>query len=163
MTNVNHENMQKGKRKNVVDLFHKIQAPMAAAQVRQRERLAIRAKEVEELLDNIDLALRGDLDSAINRLVEATRQLEEVAEDVAIIREHEDTFGRGSKDVRLAKLAEKMEKGVAYLLGMFSVATTSKNLSSYNWKLIERDVQEVLGTSRAIGDEIHGEELALAA
>lgn len=162
MTNVACERKQNDSKK-VMDLFQKAQAPMAAAQVRQREKLAIRAKELEQLLDNIDLALRGDREAAISRLAEAACSLEAVAEEVAIIREHEDTFGQSPKDMRLAKLAEKMEKGVAYLLGMFSVATTSRNLSPYNWKLIERDVQEVLGTSRAVGDEVHGEALADAA
>jgi len=46
---------------------------------------------------------------------------------------------------------------------MFSVASSGDNLSEYNWKLIERDVQEVLGVARAIGDEVDVTELAEAA
>ncbi len=29
------------------------------------------------------------------------------------------------------------------MLGVLSVAVTSENLSPYNWRLVERDVQEV--------------------
>lgn len=146
--------------KKVVDLFSDGRAPSVGAQVRQRELLAIRAREIERLLDSIDVKLKIDRESAIVLLCEATGLLEMAVEDIAIIREMDNTFGGGRRE---AKLAERLEKGVAYMVGIFSVASSGENLSEYNWKLIERDVQEVLGISRAVSDVIGVSEFAEAA
>ncbi len=146
--------------KKVVDLFSEGCAPSVGVQVRQRELLARRAREIERLLDSIDVELKVDRESAIVLLSEATGLLEMAVEDIAIIREMDNTFGGGR---RKAKLAERLEKGVAYMLGIFSVASSGENLSEYNWKLIERDVQEVLGISRAVSDVFGVTECAKAA
>lgn len=148
---------------NVVDLFEDVHVPSEAAQAKQRGLLARRAKEIEELLDSVDVRLRVDRESAISLLCEATGILEIAVEDIAIIREMDNSFGGGRRLPQVAMLAEKLEKGVAYLLGMFAVASSGNNLSAFNWKLIERDVQEVLGISRAVGDAVGVREFADAA
>ena len=116
------------------------------------------------LLDRLDIELKVDRERAIAMLAECTGLLEIAVEDIGRIREVDETFGKGGRRVpRVAKLAEKLEKGLAYLLGIFSVVTAGENLSPYNWKLVERDVQMVLGISRAIGDEVSPTALPAAA
>jgi hypothetical protein len=90
--------------------------------------------------------------------------LEIAVEDISRIREIDESFGvRGRQVARVATLSLKLEKGLAYLLGIFSVVSSGDNLSPYNWKLVERDVQMVLGISRAIEDEVLSRELKEAA
>jgi hypothetical protein len=97
-------------------------------------------------------------------LAECTGLLECAVEDIGRIREIDEKFGGDVRRVpRVAKLAEKLEKGMAYLLGIFSVASSGENLSPYNWKLVERDIQMVLGISRAIDDELAPPSLKEAA
>jgi hypothetical protein len=68
--------------------------------------------------------------------------LETAAENLSSIRDIDEQFG-GLSHRPTARKAEQLEKGLAYLLGVLSVAVTSDNLSPYNWRLVERDVQEV--------------------
>ena len=151
---------------SVVDLFDK-GAPTYGAALRareQRERLSQLAKEVAEMLDALDIALKVDRERAISLIAEYCGLLEAVVEDLACIRDIDETFGgRGRKVPRIAGLAEKLERGLSYLLGMFSVASSGENLSPFNWKLIERDVQKVLGTAQSIGEEGDVAEHKLAA
>lgn len=150
----------------VVDLFSK-QGPVQTAGWRageQQERLGKLADTLAMLLDRLDIELKVDRERAIAMLAECTGLLEIAVEDIGRIREVDETFGKGGRRVpRVAKLAEKLEKGLAYLLGIFSVVTSGENLSPYNWKLVERDVQMVLGISRAIGDELGPTALPAAA
>lgn len=150
----------------IVDLFDKA-APTYGAALRtreQRERLSRLAKEVAEMLDALDGALKVDRERAISLIAEYCGLLEVVVEDLACIRDIDETFGgRGRMVPRIASLAEKLERGLSYLLGMFSVASSGENLSPLNWKLIERDVQKVLGTAQSIGAEGEVAERKLAA
>jgi hypothetical protein len=156
----------RAQRANVVDLFEE-QAPMHGAQLRareQQERLAKLAQKLTEMLDTLDIALKVDRERAVSLLAEYSGLLEVAVEEIGCIREIDEQFGgRGRRLLRVAGLAEKLEKGLAYLLGMFSVVSSGENLSPFNWKLVERDVQMVLGISQAIGDEISRPKLRDAA
>ena len=150
----------------VVDLFRKESVGQADAlrTFEQRERLGKLAETLSMLLDRLDIELKVDRERAIAMLAECTGLLDIAVQDISRIREVDETFGIGGRRVpRVAKLAEKLEKGLAYLLGIFSVVTAGENLSPYNWKLVERDVQIVLGISRAIGDELSPTALPAAA
>lgn len=154
-------------RATIVDLFDN-RAPSYGAALRareQRERLSRLAKEVAEMLDALDVSLKADRERAVSLIAEYCGLLEVAVEDLACVRDIDETFGgqSGRKPSRLAGLAEKLEKGLSYLLGMFSVVSSGENLSPFNWKLIERDVQRVLGISQAIGDETERAELKMAA
>src|SRR3989304_4441671 len=144
-------------RRDAVDLFDN-EAPKRAAAVRasdQRERRAGLAARLADMLDQLDVELKVDRERAVSLLAEYTGLLELTVEDISRIRDIDEKFGgHGRKVPRLAKLAEDLEKGLAYLLGIFSVVAVGDSLSPYNWKLVERDVQKVLGVSRAIGDEL---------
>jgi hypothetical protein len=152
--------------KKVIDLFRN-HAPQDAALLRrsrQRELLAELARQLSEMLDKLDAVLRVDREAAISLLAEYSGLLEMALEDVSRIRDIDETFGgKGRRIPRIAKLAEKLEKGTAYLVGIFSVAGSGENLSAYNWKLIQRDVQDVLGISQMIGDELSPPALKEAA
>jgi hypothetical protein len=141
----------------VVDLFGK-QAPSESAALRaagQRERLAKLSSDLAEMLDRLDVELKVDRERAVAMLAECTGLLEIAVEDLGRIREVDERFGGDKRRLpRVAKLAEKLEKGLAYLLGIFSVVSSGENLSPFNWKLVERDVQMVLGVARAIDDEL---------
>ena len=150
----------------VVDLFSKQSHSQSTGwrTVEQQERLGKLADTLAMLLDRLDIELKVDRERAIAMLAECTGLLEIAVEDIGRIREVDETFGKGGRRMpRIAKLAEKLEKGLAYLLGIFSVVTAGENLSPYNWKLVERDVQMVLGISRAIGDELSPTDLPAAA
>jgi hypothetical protein len=140
----------------VVNLFDN-HAPRRAFALRtseQRERMAELAQRLSEMLDKLDVELKIDRERAIALLAEYSGLLEIAVEDISRIREIDETFGaKGRQTPRVATLATKLEKGLAYLLGIFSVVSAGENLSPYNWKLIERDVQNVLGVSRSICDE----------
>lgn len=144
-------------RGTVVDLFGGL-APRQGAELRtreQQERLSKLAKELAEMLDTLDVVLKTDRERAVPLLAEYCGLLEVAVQDIACIREIDEKFGgRGRRIPPVAGLAEKLEKGLSYLLGMFSVASSGENLSPFNWKLIERDVQMILGISQAIGDQI---------
>ena len=146
-----------GPRCNVVDLFNN-ETPKQAAALRaseQRDRLAGLAARLADMLDQLDVELKVDRERAVSLLAEYTGLLEMTVEEISCIRDIDEKFGgHGRRVPRVARLAENLEKGLAYLLGIFSVASTGENLSPFNWQLIERDVQAVLGTSRAIGDEL---------
>ena len=150
----------------IVDLFEK-QAPPETAALRaaeQRERLTKLARDLAEMLDRLDVELKVDRERAIAMLAECTGLLECAVEDVGRIREIDERFGGDARRIpRVAKLSERLEKGLAYLLGIFSVASSGENLSPYNWKLVERDVQMVLGIARAIDDELAPPSLEEAA
>ncbi len=149
-----------------VDLFDN-EAPTYAAVLRkreQRERLSRLAQEVAEMLDALDVALKADRERAVPLIAEYCGLLEVVVEDLACIRDLDETFGGGERKLpRASSLAEKLEKGLSYLLGMFSVASSGENLSAFNWKLIERDVETVLGIAQALEDETNSAELTMAA
>lgn len=141
----------------VIDLFEN-QAPKRASGLRkdeQRERLADLARRLSEMLDKLDAVLKVDRERAVALLAEYSGLLEVAVEDISCIREIDETFGgRGRRVPRIAALSEKLEKGLAYLVGMFSVVSSGERLPAYSWKLIERDVQMVLGISHAICEEI---------
>ncbi|MEX2309832.1 MAG: hypothetical protein WD738_19835 [Pirellulales bacterium] len=142
---------------NVVDLFEN-DTPKQTAALRaseQRDRLAGLAARLADMLDQLDVELKVDRERAVSLLAEYTGLLEMTVEDISRIRDIDEKFGgHGRRVPRVAKLAENLEKGLAYLLGIFSVASSGENLSPFNWQLIERDVQAVLGISRAISDEL---------
>lgn len=150
----------------VINLFER-QAPAQASALRateQREQLAILAQKLVDMLDKLDVVLKVDRERAIALLAEYSGLLEIAVEDISRIREIDEKFGGDERRTpRVAKLAEKLEKGMAYLLGIFSVVSTGENLSPYNWKLVERDVQMVLGLSREIDEEINPPVLKEAA
>jgi hypothetical protein len=107
------------------------------------------------MLDKLDCELKVDRERAVALLAEYSGLLEIAVEDISRIREVDEKFGgKGRRIPRVATLTEKLEKGLAYLLGMFSVVSAGEDLPPYNWKLVERDVQMVLGISRAIGEEL---------
>jgi len=150
----------------VVNLFEN-RAPQRASALRtneQRERLAELAQKLSTMLYKLDVVLKVDRERAIALLAEYSGLLEIAVEDISRIREVDERFGAtGRQTPRIAALAANLEKGLAYLLGIFSVVSSDDNLSPYNWKLVERDVQMVLGISRAIGDEVTPQELKEAA
>ncbi len=121
--------------------------PAQAGELRtseQRERLAKLADELAELLNELDARLRADRSRAVPIVAEYLGPLEAAAENLSAVRDIDEQFGGPShRPPPTARLAEQLEKGVAYLLGVLSVAVTSENLSPYNWRLVERDVQEV--------------------
>lgn len=166
MLNITHQAATRVPQCDVVDLFGK-QAPSEAAALRaveQRERLGKLAGDLTAMLDRLDIELKVDRERAIAMLAECTGLLEIAVEDIGRIRELEEPGDDGRRRVpRVAKLAEKLEKGLAYLLGICSVASSGENLLPYNWKLVERDVQMVLGISRTIGEELNPPTLAHAA
>jgi hypothetical protein len=108
----------------------------------QRERLAKIAEELAELLDELESRLRADRGRAVPIATEYLTPLEAAAENLSAVRDIDEQFG-GLSHRPTARMAEQLEKGLAYLLGVLSVAVTSVNLSPYNWRLVERDVQEV--------------------
>ncbi len=117
----------------------------------QRERLVRRAKEVAEMLDRLDGLLSVDRERAVSMLAEQTGLLELVVEDIRSIRDIDESFGSLSRrQPEIARQAVKLERGVAYLLGIFSVVSSGEVLPVYNWKLVQRDVQEVLSISHDI-------------
>ena len=125
----------------------------------QRERLAKLADELAELLDELDARLRADRGRAMPIVAEYLRPLEAAAENLSSIRDIDERFGGPSnRPPRAARLAVQLEKGLAYLLGVLSVAVTSENLSPYNWRLVERDVQQV----HAIVGNLQNEKRELA-
>lgn len=121
--------------------------PVEAGKLRtseQRERLARIADELAELLDELDSRLRADRGRAVPIVAEYLGPLEAAAENLSSIRDIDELFGGPSnRPPRSARMAEQLEQGLAYLLGVLSVAVSSENLSPYNWRLVERDVQEV--------------------
>lgn len=141
----------------VVNLFGD-QAPRQGAALRareQQERLAKVAQDLAEMLDTLDVALKGDRERAMPLVAEYCGLLEAAMEDIGCIREIDETFGGRDRWIpRVASLAEKLEKGLSYLQGMFSVVSSGDDLSAFSWKLVERDVQTVLGISQAIVGEI---------
>ena len=150
----------------VVNLFEN-RAPKRASALRtdeQRDRLAELAQKMSTMLDKLDVVLKVDRERAIGLLAEYSGLLELAFEDISRIRDIDEGFGgRGRKRPRIATLASNLEKGLVYLLGMFSVVIAGETLSPYNWKLVERDVQMVLGISRAIEDETVPQDLKEAA
>jgi hypothetical protein len=107
------------------------------------------------MLDKLDCELKVDRERAVSLLAEYSGLLEIAVEDISRIREIDERFGGSGRQLpRVAKLSEKLEKGLAYLLGIFSVVTSGETLPAYNWKLVERDVQMVLGISHAICEEL---------
>ncbi len=117
----------------------------------QRDRLMRRAKEVAEMLDRLDGLLSVDRERAVSMLAEQTGLLEMVVEDIRSIRDIDEEFGaRTRRQPEIACKALKLEQGIAYLLGIFSVVSSGEVLPVYNWKLVQRDVQEVLGISHDI-------------
>jgi hypothetical protein len=151
--------LERGKnpRGEVVNLFEN-QAPKRGSAFRaseQRERLADLARRLSEMLDKLDCELKVDRERAVSLLAEYSGLLEIAVEDISRIREIDERFGGSERRLpRIAKLSEKLEKGLAYLLGIFSVVSSGEDLPAYNWKLVERDVQTVLGISHAICEEI---------
>jgi len=144
-------------RGEVVDLFDNRAAKRASAfrTVEQRERLAEVAQKLSVMLDKLDCELKVDRERAVSLLAEYSGLLEIAVEDISRIREIDERFGgSGRRLPRIAKLSEKLEKGLAYLLGIFSVVSSGETLPAYNWKLVERDVQMVLGISHSICEEI---------
>jgi hypothetical protein len=141
----------------VVNLFDD-RVPRRASALRtseQRERLAELAQKLSVMLDKLDCELKVDRERAVSLLAEYSGLLEIAIEDISRIREVDEKFGgKGRRTPRVATLTEKLEKGLAYLLGMFSVVSAGEDLPPYNWKLLERDVQMVLGISRAICEEL---------
>lgn len=130
----------------------------------QRERMIERAKEVAEMLDRLDGELSVDRERAISMLTECTGLLELVLDDIRCIRDIDESFGAGrGRQPKIAALSLKLERGIAYLLGMFSVVSSGEELPVYNWKLIRRDIQDVLGTSQRIAELEAPVELPLAA
>ncbi len=114
----------------------------------QTARLSERAKEVASMLDRLDGQLSVDREQAVAMLAEYTGLLELVLEDIRIIRDIDESFGgRPRRRSPLAQLSLQLERGLAYLLGIFSVLSSSEELPDYNWTLVQRDVQEVLDTS----------------
>jgi hypothetical protein len=121
----------------------------------QQERLAELARRLSGMLDKLDVVLKVDREQAISLLAEYSGLLEIAVEDLSSIREIDERFGgRGRHVPRIAALSEKLEKGLAYLVGIFSVVCSGEKLPAYSWKLVERDVQMVLGISHAICEEI---------
>jgi len=121
----------------------------------QRQRLLGRAAEVATMLDRLDGQLTVDRERAIAMLAEYTGLLELVVEDIRLIRDIDENFGGSAKRPSLlARLALQLEQGIAYLLGMFSVVSSGEELPVYNWRLVERDVQEV----HAIAAKIQSQE-----
>ena len=151
--------LERGKkpRGEVVDLFEN-QVPKRASAFRtseQRERLVELAQRLSEMLDKLDCELKIDRERAVSLLAEYSGLLEIAVEDISRIREIDERFGgSGRRLPRVAKLSENLEKGLAYLLGIFSVVSSGETLPAYNWKLVERDVQMVLGISHAICEEV---------
>lgn len=148
---------------NLVDLFAENMATSEAQSLRQREMLVSKAKQIEDLLEEIEELLRFDRERALALMAEATGMLEQAAEEIAIVRDVDPSFGVGRNASPVGGLALHLEKGVAYLLGIFSVATNGPEIPEFNWRLIERDVQEVLGTTKMVGNELDAMEFALAA
>lgn len=127
----------------------------------QTERLTMRAKEVAGMLDRLDGQLSVDREQAVAMLAEYTGLLELVLEDIRIIRDIDETFGGNSRRRSpLAQLSLQLERGLAYLLGIFSVVTSGEELPVYNWTLVQRDVQEVLDTSRLVLERAESEDEA---
>jgi len=90
--------------------------------------------------------------------------LETAAENLSRVRDIDEQFGGShTRPSRMAIQAEQHEKGVAYLLGVLSVAVTSDNLSAYNCRLVERDVQEVHSIAGHLRDKEQKQELKAAA
>ena len=130
----------------------------------QRDRLVERAKEVAEMLDRLDGLLRVDREQAISLLTEYSGLLELVVEDIRSIRDIDEDFGgRTPRQLVFAGHALKLERGLAYLLGIFSVVSSGEEMPVYNWKLVHRDVQEVLGISQSLRDTESRPELPKAA
>ncbi len=130
----------------------------------QRERLVERAKEVAEMLDRLDGLLRVDREQAISLLTEYSGLLELVVEDIRSIRDIDEDFGgRTPRQLVFASQALKLERGLAYLLGIFSVVSSGEEMPVYNWKLVHRDVQEVLTISQSINDTGEAAKLPIAA
>lgn len=143
-------------RKTVGEVINLFESKVAgnASELRtteQRERLLRRAREVVEMLDRVDGQLSVDRERAVAMLAEYTGLLELVVEDIRSIRDIDESFGAGSpRRPHIARLALALERGLAYLVGIFSVVSSGEALPVYNWKLVHRDLLEVLQTSRAI-------------
>lgn len=140
--------------------------PAEASKLRtseQRERLAKIADELAELLDELDSRLRADRGRAVPIVAEYLGPLETAAENLSRVRDIDEQFGgRGDRSPSMAHQAGQLERGLAYLLGVLSVAVTSQNLSPYNWRLVERDVQEVHAIARRVQDNERGPTLKAA-
>lgn len=137
----------------VIDLFGERLGELASEHrtKEQRERLLKRALEVAEMLDRLDGQLRVDREQAVSMLAEYSGLLELVVEDIRQIRDMDEGFGGSAGgQPKLAGLALQLERGISYLLGIFSVIGSGEVLPVYNWKLVHRDVQEVLGVSQSL-------------
>ena len=137
----------------VIDLFRS-RAPRGASTLRkrsQRQMLAELSQKLANMLDSLDAVLKVDRERAVSLLAEYSGLLEIAVENISRIRDIDESFGsKGRRMPKIALLADKLEKGVAYLVGICSAAGCGENLSPYNFKLIERDVQSVLGVARTI-------------
>lgn len=150
----------------VVDLFRSqcVNQENAGRTFEQRERLEKLASSLTLLLDRLDIELKVDRERAVAIIAECMGFIDIAVQEIGRMRDADGTFGgKGRRVPKVAKLAEKLEKGLAFLLGIFSVATSGENLSPYSWKLIERDVQMVLGIARAVEDELAPTDLPAAA
>ena len=114
----------------------------------QQQRLLLRSREVADMLDRLDGQLNVDRERAVALLAEYNGLLETVVEDIRCIRDIDEDFGGGQGAAQVAGLARLLERGIAYLLGIFSVVGSGEVLPVYNWKLVHGDVQQVLGTSQ---------------
>ena len=113
--------------------------------------LAELSQKLANMLDSLDAVLKVDRERAVSLLAEYSGLLEIAVENISRIRDIDESFGsKGRRMPKIALLADKLEKGVAYLVGICSAAGCGENLSPYNFKLIERDVQSVLGVARTI-------------
>lgn len=134
---------------------HRIQA--------QKEQTVGHAQEVAAMLGEVDAELSVDRERAAAMLAEYSGLLELVLEDIRQIRDIDESFGGGRRNSKLASLALKFERGIAYLVGMFSVVSSGEELPDYNWRLVQRDVQEVAETANRITEEFSDSEIKLAA
>ena len=120
----------------------------------QRQRLQKLAEQLAEMLDRLDHEVRSSPERAASSVSEYAGLLERAVEDVCEIRDIDEEFGRRyRRHNAMVSLAERLEKGLNYLVGVFSVVATSSNIGHYNWRLVQRDIQEVLSLCRAIGRE----------
>lgn len=122
---------------------------------RRRVQLAQRAGEVAGMLDRVDSLLSVDREQAVTTLAEYSGLLELVLEDLRTSTDDESPAGAN----RDPGIAEQFQTQLNYLIGVFSLVASGEEPPTYDWRMVQREVQEVLGTAeRIVGRDRPDEE-----
>ena len=126
-----------------LDLFERSKEGAADVHRQQHLRmlLAEKAKQISDLLDGLESVIGSDRERAMSMLAEYSTLMDDASSEVSSVR-------RISEELEEAILhddALRLERGIRYLIGLFSAMSSGEIQSDYDWKQLELDVRELLG------------------